>query len=118
VLPLTVRLNVVVFVPDLLAQSPDDILQAGLHPTFDQLGKKLFYPSYFESLVNILWKMGGQVGRWVAKKGDRWVIWLLKQLAVFESRHLSKIQNGRHKQRSGQHTLACQKNKIKINLLF
>jgi len=25
----------------------------------------------------------------------------------FVSRHLSKIQNGRHKQRSGQHTLAC-----------
>ncbi len=31
-------------------------------------------------------------------------------LAGFESRHLSKIQNCRHKQRSGQHTLAHQKN--------
>jgi hypothetical protein len=28
---------------------------------------------------------------------------------VFQSRHLSKIQNGRHKQRVGQHTLARQK---------
>jgi hypothetical protein len=37
------------FVPDLLAQSPDEILQAGLHPTFDQLGMELFYTSYFES---------------------------------------------------------------------
>jgi len=26
----------------LLAQSPEDILQAGLHPTFDQLGRMLF----------------------------------------------------------------------------
>ncbi len=31
-------------------------------------------------------------------------------LIGFESRHLSKIQNGRHKQRSGQHTLTHQKN--------
>jgi hypothetical protein len=34
---------------------------------------------------------------------------LLRQLSGFESRPLSKIQNGRHKQRSGQHTVACQK---------
>jgi hypothetical protein len=27
----------------------------------------------------------------------------------YKSRHLSKIQNGRHKQRSGQHTLTCKK---------
>ena len=33
----------------------------------------------------------------------------LKQLPGFKTRHLSKIQNGRHKQRSGQHTLARQK---------
>ncbi len=31
---------------------------------------------------------------------------MLQQLSGFKSRHLSKIQNGRHKQRSGQHTLA------------
>ncbi len=48
-------------------------------------------------------------GRWVAKfQGDGW--WqrtcFLRELSGFESRHLSKIQNGRHKQRSGQHTLA------------
>ncbi len=30
------------------------------------------------------------------------------QLSGFESRHLSKVQNGRHEQRSGQHTLARQ----------
>jgi hypothetical protein len=29
---------------------------------------------------------------------------------IDESRHFSKIQNGRHKQRSSQHTLARQKN--------
>jgi hypothetical protein len=32
------------------------------------------------------------------------------QLSGFESRHLSKLHNGWHKQRSGQHTLVCQKN--------
>jgi hypothetical protein len=31
---------------------------------------------------------------------------LLGQLSGFESKHLPKIQNGRHKQKSGQHTLA------------
>jgi hypothetical protein len=31
------------------------------------------------------------------------------QLSGFESRHLSKIPNGRRRQRSGQHTLARQK---------
>jgi hypothetical protein len=34
---------------------------------------------------------------------------LLRQLSGFESRHLSKILNGRQKQRSGQHTVAHQK---------
>ncbi len=38
---------------------------------------------------------------------------LLRQLSGFESRHLPKILNGRHKQRSGQHTLARQKNNTK-----
>jgi hypothetical protein len=33
---------------------------------------------------------------------------LLRQLSGFESRHLSKIKSGRHKQRSSQHTLARQ----------
>ncbi len=32
-----------------------------------------------------------------------------RQLSGFESRHLSKIQNGRHKQRGCKHTLAHQK---------
>jgi hypothetical protein len=31
---------------------------------------------------------------------------LIRQLPGFESRHLSKIQNGKHKQRSGLNTLA------------
>jgi hypothetical protein len=39
----------------------------------------------------------------------RWLSWWLRQLSRSESRHLSKIQNGRYKQ-SGQHTLARQKN--------
>ncbi len=34
---------------------------------------------------------------------------LLRQLSGFEPRQLSKIQYGRHKQSSGQHTLARQK---------
>ncbi len=34
---------------------------------------------------------------------------LLRQLSGFESRHRSKIHNERHKQRSGQHTLARKK---------
>jgi hypothetical protein len=44
--------------------------------------------------------------RWVA---NRDYASLLRQLSGFVSRHLSKIQNGRHKQRSGQHTLARDK---------
>jgi hypothetical protein len=47
----------------------------------------------------------------------RWLSWwracLLRQLSGVESRHLSKIQNVRHKLRSGQHTLALPKNKQK-----
>ncbi len=50
----------------------------------------------------------------VRRQGDGWLSWqracLLRQLSGFESRHLSKIQNVRHQQRSGQHTLARQKN--------
>jgi hypothetical protein len=34
---------------------------------------------------------------------------LLRHLSGFESRHLSKIQNGRHKQRSGQRNLLRKK---------
>ncbi len=45
--------------------------------------------------------------RWVANLLERL---LLRQLSGFESRHLSKIQNGRHKQRRGQYTLARQNN--------
>jgi hypothetical protein len=66
-----------------------------------------------------------KLGRWVAKlrrwvaKLWRWVAKLVarllatvRQLSVFESRHLSKIQNWRHKHRSGQHTLARKKKTI------
>ncbi len=35
---------------------------------------------------------------------------ILRQLSGFETRHLSKIQNGRHQQKSGQQTLARQNN--------
>jgi hypothetical protein len=43
-------------------------------------------------------------------KLERWVATLVArllamQLSGFETRHLSKIHNGRHKQRSGRHTL-------------
>jgi hypothetical protein len=42
------------------------------------------------------------------KVGDGWLSWyracLLRQLSGYESSHLSKIQNGRYKQRNGQHT--------------
>ncbi len=34
-------------------------------------------------------------------------------VAKLKSKHLSKMQNGRHNQRSGQHTLAHHKNKVK-----
>jgi hypothetical protein len=34
---------------------------------------------------------------------------LEKGVAKLTSRHLSKMQNGRHNQRSSQHTLACHK---------
>jgi hypothetical protein len=42
---------------------------------------------------------------------------LVWQLYGFECRHLSKIENRRHKPRNGQHTLAHQKN-IQKNYLF
>jgi hypothetical protein len=50
--------------------------------------------------------MAKLVGRWVAKLQA-----LLLDMAAlwFESRHLSTVQNGRHKQRNGRHTLARQK---------
>ncbi len=41
---------------------------------------------------------------------SRWRASLLRQYSGFESRHPSKIINGRHKRRSGRHTLARQKN--------
>jgi hypothetical protein len=42
-----------------------------------------------------------------------YVMLLATELSRFETRRLSKIQNGRHKQRSDQHTLARQKNRQK-----
>jgi hypothetical protein len=56
---------------------------------------------WLSTVTQLVWK-------WVAKL----VAHLLATAALwFESGHLSKIQNGRHKQRSGQHTLARQKYK-------
>jgi hypothetical protein len=55
----------------------------------------------------------------MARKGGRWVakLVLAHPLATaalwFESRHLSKIQNGRHKQTRGQHTQARHKKEKK-----
>ncbi len=50
---------------------------------------------------------------------DGWPSWqracLLRQLSGFESGYLSNIQNGQHKQTSGQHILARQKNIQKIS---
>jgi hypothetical protein len=51
-------------------------------------------------------EMGGEIGSAPAGSGSS-----LDSNAA----HLSKIQNGRHKQRSGQHTLARQKNIKKRN---
>jgi hypothetical protein len=51
--------------------------------------------------------MGGQVGSALACYGS-----FLS--SKFESRHLLKIENGRHKQRSIQHTLARQIKILKI----
>ncbi len=45
---------------------------------------------------------------WVAKMVARCAC-LLRQLSGFESRHLSKMHNGRHQQSCGQHTVARQK---------
>ncbi len=43
---------------------------------------------------------------WLRQLGDGW---LSRQRAGFESRHPSKIKNGRHKWRTGRHILARQK---------
>jgi hypothetical protein len=55
--------------------------------------------------------MGGLEGRWVAKlvAPDKVALWGVR-IQTYLS--VSKIQNGRHKQRSGQHTLARQKNLV------
>jgi hypothetical protein len=57
---------------------------------------------------------GGAMGRSVAKlAGDGWLSWYQRALACYTAAlwvriqaHLSKIQNGRHKLRCGQHNLA------------
>jgi hypothetical protein len=52
---------------------------------------------------------------WLQTLQDVWLSWYsapmlaILQLSGFEPRHFSKLQNGRHKQRSGLHTLARQK---------
>jgi hypothetical protein len=78
---------------------------------------------YSIKLINFrsLGRWVAKLGRWLTRvsSGDGWLSWeqacLLRQLSGFESRHLSKIQNGRHQQRSGQHTPASQKNIQKKN---
>ncbi len=62
--------------------------------------------NFFLSAVNIF-------GRWEATLVQR--VCLLRQLSRFQSRHLSKIQIGRHKQRSFLQTLARRKN-LKKNI--
>ncbi len=60
---------------------------------------------YGRNIVFVLWripKFSNFLEIWVAK--------LVARLLAMESRHLSKIQYGRHKQRSDQHTLARPKN--------
>ncbi len=56
-------------------------------------------------------------------QGDGWLsqqhAYLLRHAALWVRIHLSKVQNGRHQQRSGQHTLARQKiYKYKIFLII
>jgi hypothetical protein len=54
-------------------------------------------------------EIGGYVGgRWAAKLVERLLAMVLSRF-VSRHRHISKIKNGRHKQRSGLHTLARQK---------
>ncbi len=65
----------------------------------------------------------GKMGCYIGEMGGYWLSWyracLLRQLSWFESRHLSKTEDERHKKRSGQHTLARQKNiQKKILSLF
>ncbi len=62
------------------------------------------------------WVASSSVERWVAKYGDGWLLARLvarllatAALWVRIQTSLKKIQNGRHKQRSCDHTLACQK---------
>jgi hypothetical protein len=55
---------------------------------------------------------------WLSCLGDGWLSWVAKFVARLlataalwvRTRHLSKIKNRRPKQKSGQHTLARQKN--------
>ncbi len=58
-------------------------------------------------------KLEGWVAKWVAHP----CLVLATAALWFESRHLPKMQNGQHKQRSGQHTLARQKNKKRQYLI-
>jgi hypothetical protein len=62
--------------------------------------------------IDYKFHMGGtvRIGRWMVKLIARL---LATAVMGFESKHLSKIQNGRRKQRNGQHTLARQKYQTK-----
>ncbi len=83
----------------------------------------IFFPYYFNPALKraqkSIWGIRGKVLRdgWLSRR-DGWLsryrASLLRQYSGFESRHPSKIVNGRHKRRSGQHTLARQKNIQKI----
>jgi hypothetical protein len=48
--------------------------------------------------------------------GDGWQNWERGVAKLQETDDLSKLQNGRHKQRSGEHTLARQENRQKKNI--
>jgi hypothetical protein len=71
-----------------------------------------------ESLVSDIPAEDGKIGilfysvsmgdGWLSM-GNGWVGKLLRKLSGFKSRHLSKTQNVRHKQRRGQHTPARKK---------
>ncbi len=67
-------------------------------------------PPYWPPISLGVSKSGGWVAKLVACR-------LPRQHSGFESRHLSKIKNGRHNQRSGQHTLARKKKTLQKNIL-
>ncbi len=88
------------------------------HPAIQNMKFLYFFffcGSFLPSWIRLSQRDGWLSSRRCVAKPARWVAklipaCLLRQLSGFESRHLSKTQNGRHKQRSGQHTQGRQKN--------